>query len=266
MLDIDQDQIRADITAYVEYRTETGPLSAPELRHPIIDAVIPKADGMFLWLKLLLNDLASKFSYQEVLNALRRISGGLDALYVAILSRLKATKRLSEQRFCRHVLTWLTCSYRPLTLVEIYEALRLEYKEKGFLFTVENIQAVIEGSCSPLVAIRSGMVQLIHFSTKEFLMSKTASWPTSEDLLCFSISPGEGRRHLRQQCMKYLKDNIFNGKVQSVVAKVERGEPCQIGVSLTGINFPTTSERLLEEYPLTRFALTYPPYIEGCDE
>lgn len=67
MLDIDQDQIRADITAYVEYRTETGPLSAPELRHPIIDAVIPKADGMFLWVKLLLDGLASKFSYQEVL-------------------------------------------------------------------------------------------------------------------------------------------------------------------------------------------------------
>lgn len=215
LFDMGQDQIKADIAAYVEHRTETGPLSAPQLRRPVIDAVVSKADGMFLWVKLLLDDLASKFSEQEVLNALQSIPEGLDALFVTILSRLKATRKVSEQRFSRHVLTWLTCASWPLTLVVLFEALKLEYRKESFIYTIESVQGAIERSCGPLVKIRSGMVQLIHFSAKEFLLSNSACWATNEDLSVFSISQPEGERHLREAYLQYLNENVFQGQLRS---------------------------------------------------
>lgn len=64
LVHLEQDKIRADITAYVEYGTETGPLSAPEVRQPAVDEVLYKVDGMFLWIKLLLDELALDFSEQ----------------------------------------------------------------------------------------------------------------------------------------------------------------------------------------------------------
>lgn len=51
LLNLEQDQIRSDITAYLECGTETGPLSAPELRQPAVDEVLYKGNGMFLWIK-----------------------------------------------------------------------------------------------------------------------------------------------------------------------------------------------------------------------
>lgn len=59
---------------------------------------------MVLWMKLLLDKLASNFSEQWVLIALQRIPEGSPARYVAILTRIKATRKASEQRFGHHVL------------------------------------------------------------------------------------------------------------------------------------------------------------------
>jgi len=248
LLNLEQDQTRADITAYVEYRTEAGPLSAPELRQPLVNAVVHRADGMFLWVKLLLDELASKFSQQEVLIALQKIPEGLDALYVDILTRIKATRKPSEQKFWRHVLMWVTYAYRPLTLMELFEALKLEYEEEGFLYTFDSIERAIETSCGPLVTVRSGTVQLIYSSTKEFLMSNSASW-------IFGISQFEGERHLEGWCLEYLDDNIFDGKIQSLIQNPTSNVLVELFHVKIALHSDKRGRKLLAQAPLAKYAM-----------
>jgi hypothetical protein len=79
---------RQDIETYIERRTATGLTSLPHLRSTIVKTLVTKNGGMFLWVRLILEELEATHSIEAIEIALKSLPTGLDGVYVQILKNL----------------------------------------------------------------------------------------------------------------------------------------------------------------------------------
>jgi hypothetical protein len=79
---------RQDIETYIERRTATGLTSLPHLRSTIVKTLVTKNGGMFLWVRLILEELEATHSIEAIEIALKSLPTGLDGVYVQILKTL----------------------------------------------------------------------------------------------------------------------------------------------------------------------------------
>jgi hypothetical protein len=135
-MDFAADQ-RDDIKNYIRHRTERGLTAIPQMRAKIIETLVAKNGGMFLWVRLVLEELESTLSLQAMELALKSLPTDLEGVYANILRNLNDTLKQSQREFCRKILIWLFCARRPLTMNELFEAMNLEYVDEGFLYTKE---------------------------------------------------------------------------------------------------------------------------------
>ena len=196
-----------DIKKYIQHRTKEGMTALPQVRTQIIETLIAKNGGMFLWVRLVLEELESTLSLQEMELALKLLPTDLEGVYANILRNLNETLKQSQREFCRKILTWLFCARRPLTMKELFEAMNLEYAKEGFLYTKETISKAIRAACGPLVVFRLDSLHLVHFSLKEFLIRSPDDWNSSQqELRAFHVNPGMGSLHVLTVCLNSLKN------------------------------------------------------------
>ncbi|KAE8550321.1 hypothetical protein EYB25_006547 [Talaromyces marneffei] len=147
-------------------------LEDPELEEKVKATIVKAADGMFLLAKLHLDSLEDKINLTQVEQALEKLPRGSDAYdqaYEEAMERVQGQKR-GFRDLAMQVLSWIICTKRPLTKLELQYALATTENassiDQGNITDIELIISV----CAGLITVdeESGIIRLIHYTTQEF--------------------------------------------------------------------------------------------------
>ncbi|KAI9829183.1 MAG: hypothetical protein M1826_005778 [Phylliscum demangeonii] len=104
------------------------------LRQEIITKLREGADGMFLWVNLMITEIATKRRPDSIRQALNQMPKGLSAMIFHVLERLSSTLEPEAIEDLNKLLSWVTCAARPLTLGELDLAVTLQsVSQDGFI-------------------------------------------------------------------------------------------------------------------------------------
>ena len=215
---IGAEDLHDDIKAYLEYQvSQSSMLSDPRVRSRIVRILNARSKGMFLWVALMLKELESRSTIDEIENALSSLPDGLNEVYERILIRLHNTLKPSRKTFCCRLLKWITLAKRPLRLDEVGEALKLEYATatgdpsftQNLLCSVRELELV----CGSLVTVKNQSIQLIHLSTREFLLTPADSSPLRHTLHAFLVRRAEDSALLASICVSFISPYCLPGKL-----------------------------------------------------
>ncbi|WYZ36192.1 hypothetical protein EsH8_XI_000075 [Colletotrichum jinshuiense] len=131
-----------------------------------------KADGTFLWVALVVQELRQAQSW-EVLDILDDVPAGLDELYRRMVRQIQQLRR-NNSVFCHSLLSTITTAYRPLHLDELRALADLPLNISNMRQHVVKIVAL----CGPFLTVRDSVVYLVHQSAKDFLMLDSYLFPS----------------------------------------------------------------------------------------
>ncbi|POR32065.1 Uncharacterized protein TPAR_07738 [Tolypocladium paradoxum] len=153
--------------------------------------IFSRASGSFLWVDLVLRELQSAFTEEDIEEILNDIPDGLNEIYARILRTIEAQKR--RARLAKCILSWVVLAVRPLTVYELRHAVQLDLDQ-----TPQKMEAVLSAVCGQLVTVdSSGRVQMIHETAREFLVRDGL---VSTLAICYR----NGHSHLAQLCISHL--------------------------------------------------------------
>ena len=153
----------------------------------VSDYLIEKAQGVFLWVRLVLIELddaaTSGFcSVRELEDLLAQIPTDLKQLYARIVKSILEERQSAVQE-CQTIFRWSAFSPRPLMVYEMLEVvaasscpgdrLLSDDLEKRRVGNDEHMRRRIITLCRNLIEIKGGIVQFIHTSVREYLTAMT---------------------------------------------------------------------------------------------
>lgn len=191
---LSEDDTKGDIRAYVGNAVrEALPDDEQDTQEDIIEQVLSKAGGSFLWVKLALETLHDNWHTQEdIRKVLTEMPMGMEHLYIRMLEKIE-TQSPRLQLMAKRILTWTACCWRPLGIAELQAALEPEFS--GFV----RLQETIVQICGNFVSVDNDKVSLIHTTARQFLLSGRDGAPAF-------IDSGYGHEHIAIVCLKYLSD------------------------------------------------------------
>jgi WD40 repeat protein len=164
----------------------------------MIDSIMRKASGCFLWVRLVLSEMRTVHTADEVREVLEDVPSDMDSLYSRILESMSSLKR--GKALTKAILAWVTCSVRPLKIEELHEALELDVGNN-----IVSVRRSIASTCGQLVYVdSSSRVQLIHQTARDFLLR-------ADNMSEFAMERKEGHRRLAMVCLKYLRSSKMAG-------------------------------------------------------
>jgi hypothetical protein len=165
-LELNAEHISRAVQIYINYEVSQLAYIEQELQEKVRNEMHRKADGTFLWVALVLQELKKVESW-DILDVLNEIPGGLQQLYNRMMGQIEKLDR-RDPDFCRLVLSTTTLVYRPLHLLELGTISGLPRQISN---NVDNITKII-GKCSSFLTIREEYVYFVHQSAKDYLDSE----------------------------------------------------------------------------------------------
>lgn len=205
-LSIGSEDTQNDIQAYLEYQISQNPkLSNGLVRSRIRRILSIRSNGMFLWVVLMLEELKFKQTVMEIEDMLSSpLPRDLYGVYEHILLRLNTALKPSQKTLCQKVLRWAALAKRPLQINEIEEALEFEYnmdKHDTLLTDSTILERELQMICGSLITFRSRSIQLMHLSTRDFLLTKQdVTKPTA----AFFVTLGRESTQIARICVSYV--------------------------------------------------------------
>ena len=180
-----------DIRCILEASAPFLPLNDPVACESLIAKILDKSNGCILWIALVLKELESTHSEQQIQEVLDSVPSEMDSLYTRILDTMAMIPR--NRKLAQAILRWTVCAVRPLRVEELKEAIRLDLDE-----VVPRLERTVETVCGHLVHIdRNSRVQIIHQTVRAFL--------TRDGLLSdFAIDRLREHSRLAEVCLQYL--------------------------------------------------------------
>ncbi|CUS07295.1 unnamed protein product [Tuber aestivum] len=200
-----KDDIKKFITTEMERQPKLRRLP-PHMKAEIMNALSIGADGVFRWAKHSLERVARQRTNKAIRSTLHALSRNMDQTYELALTKIPPEDAILAQR----ILQWLVCSFRPLTLEELVEAIAIDpgactLDRTTLLNDPEDIKEICAGLAS--LGDDGKTVGLAHFSVKEYLISpQIASSPTAAP---FRIDLQETHVLLAKRCLTYLSFEDF---------------------------------------------------------
>lgn len=180
-----------DIKMFLEARSPYLPLITEAARRDLIDQVLEKSDGNFLWVSLTLRELEATNSEEQVLKVLESVPEEMNGVYNRILERISASPRNVE--LAKAILRWVACAARPMLAEELKEAIKLDIHE-----TPHNLEKDAGAICGHLVIVDNGRrVQIAHQTVRAYLFRDGLSSQLAVDL-------PQAHSRLAEVCLKYL--------------------------------------------------------------
>lgn len=167
--------IRPEIEAFLNSEIDKSELlKDSELRQHVFENIMQGAQGMFLWAKLMINDMQRSNSRHEVRERLRKLPRGLEQTYRHLLLQLVDEHDGLRLRLAQTIISLSSVSDRRLTLEEIRYDCALKAKaatsnlEDNALqeYLLSKPAQSIAKVCRGHVAIDDGAISLTHFSAK----------------------------------------------------------------------------------------------------
>ncbi|KAI0380177.1 hypothetical protein F5Y04DRAFT_257611 [Hypomontagnella monticulosa] len=238
-------KINRDIARYVDDKVKD--LSklrgyAPDLEKLVRDALVHGADGMFLWVNLVVKVLETT----HTANVAQRIEGlpkGIEAVYERLLAEVPE-ESVEEVSL---ILKWVVFAYRSLKLDELGIACAMEWKSYHSLSSIPStaINGMSENLnlCGSLVKVYDdSTVHLVHQTTKHYLIRRS---PTGQQIpRMFSWkSVTEIHNSISLVCLHYLSFAELEALSDPVKRlRMERG-----------------GDALIKKYELATYATTHWP-------
>ncbi|KAI9812372.1 MAG: hypothetical protein M1826_002839 [Phylliscum demangeonii] len=119
MIEISARKNSMDIDSYIAsgIKKSATVRKVPEpLRQEIIYKLREGADGMFLWVNLMITEISNKRRLDSIRQALEQMPEGLSAMILHILQRLSTELEPEAREELTTLLSWVTCAAMPLSL------------------------------------------------------------------------------------------------------------------------------------------------------
>lgn len=188
-------------------------LSKSLVRDKILATLLDEADGMFLWVNLMLEYLSASLCDDEVLTRLADLPRGLEQSYISVLARLSARLDKHQKRLVGHLFAFATCCGRALKFEEVQYAYALATKPDSESATLESFMLRIQPDdivdlCGGLVLFTNGALRLMHNSVRTFLIRPQEEWIDVQHsaLNDFRVDPTSSHRLLSKTCLRYFQE------------------------------------------------------------
>lgn len=128
-INIDWRKNSEDIVEYIKFSVQKSRVlrRAPkDVQEEIVNTLSDKANGMFIWVELMLSELKNKTSTAKILASLRRAPRVLPQMLQHVLEGFSSTLKDDDPGELNTLLMWVTCAIRPLSLAELGAILLLD--------------------------------------------------------------------------------------------------------------------------------------------
>ena len=188
---IERENSLRDIRMLLEARSPYLPVYSETARSDLIDKIVNKSNGNFLWTSLILRELEDASSEEQILQVLESVPEEMDDVYRRILDRILATPRSLE--LAKAIIRWVVCAARPLLAEELKEAIKMDIHE-----TPHNLEKDAGTVCGHLVYVDTKKrVQIAHQTVRAYLVRDGLD---SE----FAVKRPQAQSRLAEICLKYL--------------------------------------------------------------
>lgn len=211
-----------DIDSYVRARVNTwlsglgfDSATSNEIRD-LMKPITGNSKGMFLYCKLVLDNLASQIYLEDIQKEVNNLPEGLDEAYDRIVGRLAKQLRPRELLEARKILEWIGCSLVPIRRNELELALRIEPRAKTFAYKQKLIRDIVH-LCGPIIENQGDVFQFVHFTAKEYLFGRQSN---------FFLKEWEAHRSIASVCMCYLTFDCFDTSFpeEAILASILSGD------------------------------------------
>ncbi len=206
--------LNQDVDAFINDEiAKSELLSLPEIRKNVYNILKDKSDGMFLWVRLMIDDLKKSSSKSEFSERLQNLPRGLEKAYQLLFLHLSQNLDKYELRLAQSVLAFTSTSGRPLRFDEFryIHAMHCKSSETvaqplGEYLLLQPTQRVLDVT-GGLVSMTDGILRLIHSSVRDFLIRPEDSWACDIDraVLGFRIEITQTHRSFAWLCLDYIK-------------------------------------------------------------
>ena len=202
----------SDIENYISRKlAEMNPDWEEGLEDMVKAMLLKRADGMFLYVRLMVNRLAGDLTKDEIVQRLLSLPKDLRAAYEANLKRILTQADEEDGRLICRILLWLANARRPLKKEELLEALSVEI---GASYIKDSERRRTDRDftkrCAELVKVQEdGCYHLIHESLRDYLVDLKDGMPQEVQLYCRMQS--QAGRTLGNTCLTYLLLSQFEG-------------------------------------------------------
>ncbi|KAF2677177.1 hypothetical protein K458DRAFT_436809 [Lentithecium fluviatile CBS 122367] len=169
--------------------------------------VVARAKGMFLYVKLVLQVARSQPDLESIRTEMQNLPDGLNQAYGRILSRIK------DKKLARRALLWIACAKIPLAKSEILQAILIRPLMPDFpkhRMAWVDLQTL----CGPIIEIRDGMVQFVHFTSREYLFEEQSGR--------FLVKQ-DGHIEILSTCLTYCSFRSFDHVYDDISVEELRG-------------------------------------------
>ncbi len=197
--------------AYTKRQLESLPLEMGE-QEEMASLIVQKSQGIFLWLKLALEEILATVHAREYLHdALEAIPSNMDEFYERILDTMSENLRQNTKPLAKAILQYTVCATRPLKATELHAALESKF---GRQF---NIKYTINHICPHLLSIdeTTSLVNPIHGTVREFLLQSHESE--------FSVDAVQAHAELSRVCLQVWQDEVLSKPVSQYVTGSKSG-------------------------------------------
>ena len=181
--------VKGDVLRFAESRLADMYPTSANARHLLTSfakKICLQAEGVFLWVALVIENLRPTASLAELETELLSLPPTIEGLYQQILRKIPSQKTEIVQR----AFAWVIAANRPLELAELIEALAIEVDPHGspaiatlasHIWNTQCSEDELLRICGPLIIIRENTVRFRHQSVRTHLLSdgETGIWGTS---------------------------------------------------------------------------------------
>ncbi|KAI0191109.1 WD40 repeat-like protein [Astrocystis sublimbata] len=162
---------------------------------PLIDLILQKSDGIFLWATLMVDKLNDCYSIEDIEAVIKGVPGEMNTFYADIIDQIQNSPN-AELGKC--ILKWIVSAPVPLSIDELREAIRFDIKRT---LLTPGLQTALSQICRNLVIVNDEkQVQLMHQTVRTFL--------TSEGSNCY-ISERLAHENAALVCLNYMNGSTF---------------------------------------------------------
>ncbi|XXH00175.1 hypothetical protein Hte_006517 [Hypoxylon texense] len=209
-----------------------------------VELITTKANGIFLWAKLLLDYLKlSSLTIQDredIINDLYRLPD-LDSLYQVILANLENRFPGASLNSVSRLFQLVAYARRPLKLAELHHAISLPFdRQQTRRDLIPNIRDSLGPLSGSLIELtRDGKAQFIHVSIREYYVEISST--QNQDATPSRLFTGEdlANRNIAASCLSYIIYTVppepLSGSSQIIPnAQVTKGKHPFLEYSLEG--------------------------------
>ena len=191
----------------------------PDLLDVVKAVLLDKAEGMFLYVSLLVGRLRGSLPQSELVERLKSLPKGLTKAYEANLKRILDQDDEWDRKLTLRILLWIANANRPLSRKELLEGLSIRHGSKAIDGRDRyGTDREFTTFCAELVFLdKDDFYHLVHASLRDYLLGlRDDNTPVLEDYRLMQL---HAERTLAEACLTYL---LFDRFAEGSVATAEQ--------------------------------------------